>query len=291
MLVNLQNILKAAAEGGSAVPCFNVPNFEMARAAVDAASELSVPVIIGHVQVHDGLIPIENIGPQTVEYAKRASAPVCVHLDHGIDMSFVMRGIRCGYSSIMYDCSDLPFEENVTRIREFTEAAHEMGLSVEAELGTMSSTAEDSHGGPRLLGRDEIKKTFTDPDMAAEFAERTGVDALAVCFGTVHGIYAEEPMLDIARVREIRSKMPKSTRLVMHGGSGVDQEQVAEAIKAGITKINYHSYWSKAASMHVYEKLKETQGDMFYHEVQEEAYRKLKEDAKEVLLRFRGGRD
>lgn len=98
-------------------------------------------------------------------------------------------------------------------------------------------------------------------------------------------------MLDIARVREIRSKMPKSTRLVMHGGSGVDQEQVAEAIKAGITKINYHSYWSKAASMHVYEKLKETQGDMFYHEVQEEAYRKLKEDAKEVLLRFRGGRD
>ena len=241
----------------------------MARAAVDAASELSVPVIIGHVQVHDGLIPIENIGPQTVEYAKRASAPVCVHLDHGIDMSFVMRGIRCGYSSIMYDCSDLPFEENVTRIREFTEAAHE----------------------PRLLGRDEIKKTFTDPDMAAEFAERTGVDALAVCFGTVHGIYAEEPMLDIARVREIRSKMPKSTRLVMHGGSGVDQEQVAEAIKAGITKINYHSYWSKAASMHVYEKLKETQGDMFYHEVQEEAYRKLKEDAKEVLLRFRGGRD
>lgn len=157
MLVNLQNILKEAEEGGYAVPCFNVPNFEMARAAVDAASELSVPVIIGHVQVHDGLIPIENIGPQTVEYAKRASAPVCVHLDHGIDMSFVMRGIRCGYSSIMYDCSDLPFEENVTRIREFTEAAHEMGLSVEAELGTMSSTAEDSHGGPRLLGRDEIK--------------------------------------------------------------------------------------------------------------------------------------
>ena len=96
MLVNLQNILKEAEEGGYAVPCFNVPNFEMARAAVDAAIELSVPVIIGHVQVHDGLIPIENIGPQTVEYAKRASAPVCVQLDHGIDLSFVMRGIRCG---------------------------------------------------------------------------------------------------------------------------------------------------------------------------------------------------
>ena len=257
---------------------------------MDAASELSVPVIIGHVQVHDGLIPIENIGPQTVEYAKRASAPVCVHLDHGIDMSFVMRGIRCGYSSIMYDCSDLPFEENVTRIREFTEAAHEMGLSVKAELGTMSSTAEDSHGGPRLLGRDEIKKTFTDPDMAAEFAERTGVDALAVCFGTVHGIYAEEPMLDIARVREIRSKMPKSTRLVMHGGSGVDAGTSAKQSKRGLQR-SLPFLWSKAASMHVYEKLKETQGDMFYHEVQEEAYRKLKEDAKEVLLRFRGGRD
>lgn len=98
-------------------------------------------------------------------------------------------------------------------------------------------------------------------------------------------------MLDIDRVREIRQKMPESTRLVMHGGSGVDQAQVQEAIRAGITKINYHSYWSKAAARHVYEKLKENGGDMFYHEVQEEAYRKLKEDAKEVLLRFRGERD
>lgn len=198
-----------------------------------------------------------------------------------------MRGIRCGYSSIMYDCSDMPFEENVKRLKEFTKAAHEMGITVEAELGQMSSTASDSHGGPRLLTKEEIKETFTDPDLAAEFAERTGVDALAVCFGTVHGIYAEEPLLDIDRVKSMREKMPDGTRLVMHGGSGVDEAQVLEAINAGITKINYHSYLSKSASKYVYNMLKEVDGDMFYHEVQEAAYRHMKDYAKKVLLLFR----
>lgn len=290
MLVNLADILSKAQKEHYAIPCFNVPNMEMARATIDAAQELGVPVIVGHVQVHDDLIPIELIGPQTVAYAKNASVPVCVHLDHGIDMSFVMRGIRCGYSSVMYDCSDMSFEENVKRLYEFTKAAHEMGITVEAELGQMSSTANDSHGGPRLLSREKIKQTFTDPDMAVEFAERTGVDALAVCFGTVHGIYAEEPVLDIERVKKMRERMPEKTQLVMHGGSGVDEKQILSAIDAGITKINYHSYLSKSASRYVYQLLKENNGDMFYHEVQEAAYKHMKEYAKDVLQIFRNGK-
>ena len=191
MLVNMKDILKEAEEKGYAIGCINTPNMETLRAVVDAAEELNVPIIIDHAQVHDPLIPIESIGPKMVEYAKQAKVPVCVHLDHGSDYSFVMRAIRCGFSSIMYDLSALPFEENMAKLKEFTKIAHDLNITVEAELGIMTSTEEDSHGGSIGWTHESIKKTFTDPQQAAEFARETGVDALAVCFGTAHGIYAE----------------------------------------------------------------------------------------------------
>ena len=223
MLVNMKEILKEAEEKGYAIGCINTPNMETLRAVVDAAEELNVPIIIDHAQVHDPLIPMESIGPKMVEYAKQAKVPVCVHLDHGSDYSFVMRAIRCGFSSIMYDLSALPFEENMAKLKEFTKIAHDLNITVEAELGIMTSTEEDSHGGSIGWTHESIKKTFTDPQQAAEFARETGVDALAVCFGTAHGIYAEPPLLDIERVKAIRAAMPKETRVVMHGGSGVDE--------------------------------------------------------------------
>ncbi len=199
MLVNMKEILKEAEEKGYAIGCINTPNMETLRAVVDAAEELNVPIIIDHAQVHDPLIPMESIGPKMVEYAKQAKVPVCVHLDHGSDYSFVMRAIRCGFSSIMYDLSALPFEENMAKLKEFTKIAHDLNITVEAELGIMTSTEEDSHGGSIGWTHESIKKTFTDPQQAAEFARETGVDALAVCFGTAHGIYAEPPLLDIER--------------------------------------------------------------------------------------------
>ena len=285
MLVNLKEILQHAEEHHYAVACINTPNVETLRAVIAAAEELNVPVIIDHAQVHDSLIPIESIGPKLVEYAKAASVPVCVHLDHGSDYNFVMRAIRVGFSSIMYDCSALPFEENVKNLKEFTKIAHELGLTVEAELGVMSSTEDDSHGG-KPLTREDIRKSFTDPQQAAEFARETGVDALAVCFGTMHGIYAEEPLLDIDRVKAIRAAMPKDCRVVMHGGSGVDEAQVRQAIDAGCSKINYYSYMAKATSKHIYEFLKAKEGQAYYHEVQEEAFRFMKGYAKDVLTVF-----
>lgn len=291
MLVNMKKILADAEAGGYAIGCINTPNVETLRAVIGAAEDMNTPIIIDHAQVHDSLIPIEEIGPKMVEYAKKASVPVCVHLDHGSDYNFVMRAIRCGFSSIMYDLSALPFEENMAKLAEFTKIAHDLDITVEAELGIMTSTEEDSHGGVTTGWTHEtIKQTFTDPAQAAEFAEGTGVDALAVCFGTAHGIYAEPPLLDIDRVKAIRAAMPKDTRVVMHGGSGVDTEQVQAAITAGCSKVNYYSYMAKAASKHVYEELAKKDGNAFWHEVQEDAYEFMRGYARDVLSMFLNGK-
>lgn len=290
MLVNMKQILEEAEKGGYAIGCINTPNVETLRAVIGAAEDLNVPIIIDHAQVHDTLIPIEEIGPKMVEYAKNAKVPVCVHLDHGSDYNFVMRAIRCGFSSIMYDLSALPYEENMAKLKEFTKLAHDLDITVEAELGIMTSTEDDTHGDDTVWDNESIKITFTEPEQAAEFARETGVDALAVCFGTAHGIYSEPPILDIDRVVKMREIMPKDTRIVMHGGSGVDNDQVQAAISAGCSKVNYYSYMAKAAAKHIYEELDETKGSAYWHEVQESAYRYMREYAREVLTVFKNGK-
>lgn len=292
MLVNMREILDTAEKEGYAIPCINTPNMETLRAVVDAAEELNTPVIIDHAQVHDSVIPIEKIGPEMVKYAKQAKVPVCVHLDHGVDFNFVMKAIRLGFSSIMYDCSALPFEENMKNVKDFVRIAKELDITVEAELGVMASSDEDTHGDAesRVLTNEDIKEYFTDPEEAGKFARETGCDALAVCFGTMHGIYAEPPVLDIERVKEIRAAMPDNCRIVMHGASGVEFDQVQRAIDAGCSKINYYSYMSKAAVKFAEEKIRETEGKIGYHELQEAVYGLMKEHAKEVLTAFRNGK-
>ena len=289
MLVNMKEILETAEKNQYAIGCINTPNVETIRAVIGAAEELNTPVIIDHAQVHDSLIPIERIGPEMIAYAKKAKVPVCVHLDHGSDYNFVMRAIRVGFPSIMYDCSELPYEENLKNVKEFTKIAHNLGITVEAELGIMASSGEDSHGG-KALTNEEIRKYFTDPKQAAEFAERTGCDALAVCFGTMHGIYAEPPKLDITRVTEIRAALPKSCRVVMHGASGVEFSEVQNAINAGCSKINYYSYMAKATTKFVMEKTAETNGKIPYHELQEATFEFMKDYAKNVIKAFKNGK-
>ena len=289
MLVNMKEILETAEKNQYAIGCINTPNVETIRAVIGAAEELNTPIIIDHAQVHDSLIPIERIGPEMIAYAKKAKVPVCVHLDHGSDYNFVMRAIRVGFPSIMYDCSELPYEENLKNVKEFTKIAHNLGITVEAELGIMASSEEDSHGG-KALTNEEIRKYFTDPKQAAEFAEKTGCDALAVCFGTMHGIYAEPPKLDITRVTEIRSALPESCRVVMHGASGVEFSEVQDAINAGCSKINYYSYMAKATTKFVIEKTAETNGKIPYHELQEAAFEFMKDYAKNVIKAFKNGK-
>ncbi len=285
MLANMCQMLKDAEDGGYCIGCINTPNLETVRGVIAAAEEVNVPIIIDHAQVHDEHgIKVEVVGPLMVEYAKKAKVPVCVHVDHGADFTFVLRCIKAGFSSVMYDLSHLPYEENLSKVKEFTEFAHRMGISVEAELGIMTLAMGEG------WTRETIKTTFTDPAEAADFAERSGVDALAVCFGTAHGIYAEAPELDIQRVRDIRAAMPASCRVVMHGGSGVDENQIREAITAGVSKLNYYSYLGQAATQNMVELLKGAYADKQWHDVQEAQVDFIKEYTKDVLRLFKNGK-
>lgn len=286
MLVNMKDILEDARINKYAIGCINTPTVDTLRAVVGAAEALGTPIIIDHAQVHDPLIPIEFIGPYMIEFAKKAKVPVCVHLDHASDYNFVMRAIQQGFTSIMYDCSALPFEENAENLKAFTKLAHNLGITVEAELGVMASTDSDSHGGP--LTTDDIRKFFTIPSEAGQFVDRTHVDALVVCFGTMHGIYATAPVLDLNLLKEIK-KVTGDTHLVLHGGSGVDPIQTKAAIDVGCTKVNFYSYMATATSRFVGEKMAAAKGPVFYHELTEAAVSYNKKFAMEVMQMFMNG--
>ena len=190
MLVNMREILAVAEQEKYAIPCINTPNVETIRAVINAAEELNTRVIIDHAEVHDKLIPLERIGPEMIKYAEKAKVPVCVHLDHATDLSFALRAIRVGFPSIMYDCSALPFEENVKRVKEFVEIAHALDITVEAEIGIMVSALRDTHedAESRVLTNEEIREFFTDPEEARVFADKPAVMTLAVvserCMGS-----------------------------------------------------------------------------------------------------------
>lgn len=276
MLVNMKEMLEIAQKNKYAVACINTPNLETLIGVISAAEELNVPVIIDHAQVHDSIVPLEFIAPYMIEYAKKAKVPVCVHLDHAKSYNFVMRAIRLGFTSIMYDCSDLPFEENVSRVKEFVKIAHDLNITVEGELGVMTAEGNNDTSGLEL--------SYTDPKAAKKFIDETNVDALAVCFGTVHGVYTQKPILDIERLKEIKAEVGEA-KLVMHGASGVDFKQTQEAISNGISKINYYTYLSNSVAPKLVEMIN-SKDSVYFHDISLYATEVLKQGAKEVLTAF-----
>ena len=228
-LVTSQKLLLDAQKNGYAVGAFNVENMEMVQAVVSAAEELHAPVIL---QTTPGTLNYadENYFFANVRTAaERAGVPVVLHLDHGDSFARTMKAFRAGYTSVMIDGSRLPFEENVVVTRLVTDACHAAGVPVEAELGTVGGKEDDL-----AVVKDS---PYTDPQEAAEFAGRTGIDSLAVGIGTAHGFYKGEPCVDLERLRMIRAAV--DIPLVLHGTSGVPDETVAEAVKRGICKVNY----------------------------------------------------
>lgn len=234
MLVTLKGLLEDAKNKKQAVGAFNGTTLEGIRAIIGAAEELQRPVILQHAQSHDTIIDLNEIAPLMLHYARSASVPVAVHLDHGSTFKRCMEAIRAGFTSVMYDASARPFEQNLMETAEIVKAAHSVGVSVEAELGHVANVNEDP-------GEDNI---YTDPALAEEFVKRTGVDCLAVAFGTVHGLYVKQPKLDLSIVTQISEK--NGIPLVMHGGSGVSGDNYRRAIKEGICKINYYTYMNTA---------------------------------------------
>lgn len=225
MLVSLKKVIDMAEKGNFCIPAFNVYNMETVMGVIDAAEEAKAPVIL---QVYPRLLNEQAgyyLAPVVLAAARKASVPVCFHLDHGPSEWEVMRALRWGATGIMLDGSAHPFEENVALTRHIVELCKAVDVEVEGELGHIGSVNDDA--------MDE----FTDPKEAAEFVRKTGVTCLAVLIGNAHGHYKKPPKLDIERLRAIR-EATDGIPLVLHGGSGIPDEEVKAAIAAGIRKMN-----------------------------------------------------
>lgn len=245
MLVTLREVLKDAREKKYGVGLFNTVNLEMAKGVLAAAEELKSPVIIGTAEVLLPYASMEELAYFLVPMAKKASVPVVLHYDHGLTDKKIVEAMRLGFSSIMYDCSTDTYENNIARVAQMVKIADMFGASVEGELGHVGANDESA-------GDDSI---YTEPEQARDFAQRTGVDALAVAIGTAHGAYKEKPRLDIGRLAEISRAVP--VPLVLHGGSGLSDEDFKNCVANGISKINIFTDINCAAAKAAHDFYKE----------------------------------
>lgn len=228
MLVTTREMLERAQREGYAVVGFAVYNLETVRSAVETAERLRAPLILQTTPSTIDTVGLEYLVALAKVAAERVTVPVALHLDHGDTLERVRLCLEHGYTSIMIDGSALPYEDNVALVREATELAHKYDVPVEAELGWVGRAEE--------LADEASDIGLTDPDMARDFVERTGVDSLAVAIGTAHGVYKREPKLDLVRLAAIRAKV--SVPLVLHGASGVPDATLQKAIQLGIAKMN-----------------------------------------------------
>lgn len=237
MLVNMNDILLPAKENGYGIGFFNAVNVEMARAIIETAEELRAPVMVGTAEVLLPVTELERVAEYLIPMARKANVPVCVHYDHGLSFEKCMEALKLGFTSIMYDCSTASYRENAEKVAEMVKICHAVGVTVEGELGHVG----DNAGAGKLENPSDY---FTDPDTAADFVGRTGVDALAVAVGNAHGDYAFPPKLDFERIQVISEKT--GLPLVLHGGSGLSDHDFQEAVKLGVSKVNIFTDIDKA---------------------------------------------
>lgn len=259
-LVNLKDMLAEARKKRYGVPSLLVGNLEMVIAQIMAAEAQKAPLILAFNQGVTPKVPIELGLPLAVEAARKARVPVATILDHGQSLEEVVKAICLGTSSVMFDGSSLPYEENVKQTREVVRVAHAAGVCVEAELGSIAGSALE-------LGKESGPEScFTDPEMAVEFVERTGVDVLAISFGNVHGVYQGEPNLDLHLVRKIHAMV--DIPLTMHGGSGLAESDYRKVVESGISKVGYYTAMGIGASNHLLGKMADAGQDaVVYHDI------------------------
>jgi fructose-bisphosphate aldolase, class II len=285
MLANPKEILNDSEKNHYAIAGINATSLEGIMAIIEAAEELDAPVMLSHAQHHEHAAPIDVFGPLFVHFATRAKVPVIIHLDHGVSHEYVMKAVRNGFTSIMYDCAHLPFEQNIRNVKAFTEMAHPLGITVEAEVGQMPSNVIGQGGCTEFgVAIENIRDYFTKPDEAAEFVRQTDVDMLTVSFGTVHGLFVEAPELDIALLKHIKEKT--GCALVMHGSTGVDDAQILEAIDNGLNKINYYTGMGTAPTGEIETMIRQTAEPVYYHDIAHLGKEIMKKKAKEKILLF-----
>lgn len=237
MLVNMDQVLYPAKKEKYGIGLFNAVNLELARGIIEAAEETKSPVIFGTAEVLFPFGPIEIIAPFLKDMAEKASVPVVLHLDHGLQKETCLKALELGFTSVMYDCSKDSYEENVKKVAEVAKIAHDHGATIEGELGHVGNN-EDVQSDPSAF--------YTDPAQAKGFVDRTGVDALAIAVGTAHGAYKFPPKLDFERIETIASTI--DVPLVLHGGSGLTDEDFRHAIQSGISKVNIFTDINVAAA-------------------------------------------
>lgn len=237
MFTATKTILNEARRQHYAVAAFNVYSMETVQAAIAAAERLQQPVIIALGERYFDTVDVEGFAALVKALADKAQVPVALHLDHAYEKLSVIRAIRCGFGSVMYDGSKHSLEENIRLTREIVEIAHMAGVSVEAEIGSLARGA--------FSDEEEGSGALTDPESASTFVRETGVDFLAAAIGTVHGMYTGEPNIDIPLLKRIRETI--DVPLVLHGGSGTPDDKIRETIANGICKINVNTEVSMAA--------------------------------------------
>ncbi|WP_029191512.1 class II fructose-1,6-bisphosphate aldolase [Paenibacillus elgii] len=228
-LVSSTSLLEAARAGGYGIGAFNVHTLEMLQAVVDAAEETGSPLILQSTVGTVKHLGSDYIAAAATVAANRSRVPIALHLDHCTDFATIVQCIRAGYTSVMIDASMLPFEENVRLTKQVVEVARAAGVNVEAELGKVGGVEDD-------IVVAEHEALMADPQECAEFVERTGVHTLAPAIGTAHGIYKGEPKIDFDRIRRIAEIV--AVPLVLHGGSGIPEEQVKRSVSLGMAKMN-----------------------------------------------------
>lgn len=227
-LATSREMLQNAMQGGYAVAAFNIENMEMAQAVVAAAEALGAPVMLQTTPSTLKYAAPEVFAGLVGALAKAARVPVCLHLDHGDSPALALRALQAGYTSVMFDGSPLPFEENIAQSAQVVQAAAVLGMPVEAELGRVGGKEDETDGG---------EGGYTAPGQAQEFLWRTGVDSLAVAIGMAHGVYKTPPRLDVRRLEAIRQTT--EAVLVLHGASGLPDADVKACVARGISKVNF----------------------------------------------------
>jgi fructose-bisphosphate aldolase class II len=272
MLVNLNDVLKKAQKEHYAVGLFNTTDSDMLEAVIAAAEEMKSPVILGTAEV---LLPygeLKLIAPSIIAAAKRATVPVVVHYDHGLTFERCMEALQLGFTSIMFDGSAGDSDKNIADTKEVVRIAHSMGATVEGEIGHVGEAANCDNA---------TSDRYTTVKEAKDFLEATGVDALAIAIGTAHGAYKAKPCLDINRLKEIRANV--DTPLVLHGGSGLSDDDFKNTIKEGIAKVNIFTDLCVAGENAVKKAIAENKG---YLEMRNEKVEAIKAAVKTKMQLF-----
>ena len=272
MLANLNDVLLDAQKNGYAVGLFNTTDTDMLEGVIAAAEELRSPVIIGTAEVLLYAGELKLIGPALIEAAKRATVPVVVHYDHGLTFDRCLEALKLGFTSVMFDGSAGDYEKNIADTREIVKIAHALGATVEGEIG---------HVGEASANDNDAKDMYTTVEEALSYSKATGVDALAVSIGTAHGAYKSKPKLDLGRLSDIRAAI--DTPLVLHGGSGLSDDDFKNSIKCGIAKVNIYTDLCLAGIRAMNEGLAE---EISYLDIRNKKVNFIKEEVKKKMLLF-----